>query len=124
LAFIVPPDEMAVEVVRMPLAVAQSGTGSMETEEVALAFHPQNPSAAIPVTVRLLAQLHPDIILGFRVNSQYLVILDAIRKKFISRSSHIPLNLLTNTACADSGADTSSSMTEFLCLDQTTGQLV
>jgi hypothetical protein len=81
-------------------------------------------AASAPTVVKPLAQLHPDIIPGFRVNSKYLVIPDAVRKKFISRNTHIPLNLLTDAACADSGADTSSSMTEYIRLDQATGQLV
>jgi hypothetical protein len=123
-AFIAPPNGRAVEVVQTIPVAAHSGTGSTDTVDVAPTLHPQNPSVVVPLAVRPLSQLHPDIIPGFRVDSKYLVIPDAVRRKFISRNTHIPLNLLTDAACTDSGADTSASMAEYLCVDQATGQLV
>jgi hypothetical protein len=123
-AFIAPPDETAREVIQTPLLAAQSGMGSMQTEENTRALQQQSPLMTATEAVRPLAQLHPDIIPGFKVDSKYIVIPDTVRKKFIGQSTHIPLNLLTNTACADSGADTSSSMMEFLHVDQVTGQLI
>jgi hypothetical protein len=52
------------------------------------------------------------------------VIPDAIRQKFLRRIVHIPLNLLTDAACADQGLDISSALSEFLHHDSVTGQMV
>jgi hypothetical protein len=61
---------------------------------------------------------------GWVGNPDHFVILDAIWQKFLRRIVHIPLNLLTNAACADPSSDTSLALMEFIHHDLVTGQMV
>jgi hypothetical protein len=110
-----------------PPAFHQSGraiTAPRHAVDAGIPNDVASAAAQIPLAFPALSQNPPSITPGRVGDPDRFVIPDAIRQKFQRRIVHIPLNLLTDAACADQGSDTSSALMELVHHDSVTGRMI